>query len=429
MVEQDGIGTLDPESGVSPQDFRFAPETFPHQVEQKEEHEVINITEAEFYRQHHQAIADRRNRGLRRLSRRVTAEDVAAEFEQLRQADLERRNHPEYQEWQKMLQVVLEHFKAKRDDPEGEGKNYRILIFALGGGMRGPYGAGDVAGLNEVGLTADKADILAGISAGAANLIYYAGGKLHTLRGAAIYYYQCATKAFLNVLGRPQHMMDSRVVIDVMRQGPQAVDQETVRKGPEFYAGITPKDDPHAPVEFADIKKSKPDLITPVGASMNVPILFAPGIKVNTGGLTIEYIDGAFGELPLEELTERFGPTDILVLPNIPFQRVEDFKPTGSWVERLPRSGSVGTIRKFLQVAGELRKSLEFFEKEKGVNIGMMWPPNRGLETLNNDPDVVQLGIYDTIKDTIEQCGEKIPDYIEMYLPKENKYLRIARGK
>lgn len=394
-------------------------------LRKQESKERVKITEAEFYQQRYQAIADRRNKSLGKLfGRKVTAEEVATEFEKLKQEDLERRKHPEFQEWQPSLKLVLEHFKANRDHTGMEKKPYRILIFGCGGGMRGPLGAGHVAGLNEVGLTANKADVLVGISAGLANLFYYAGGKLHTLRGAAIYYHQCATKAFLNLL-RLHHVMDARVVGDVMKDGPQKIDQYTVRNGPEIYAGITPKDDPSAPVEFVDMKKARSGLLSPAIATMNVPILFAPGVKVNMGSLTIEYIDGAFGSIPIEELIEKFNPTDILVLPNVPFQRIEDFKSAPKWAEKLPRVGSIGTVRKFLQVSSELRKLLDYFQKEKGVNIGMLWPPERGLATLNNDPDVVQLGIYDTIKDTIEQCGEKLPKTIEMYLPKEDKYLEV----
>jgi hypothetical protein len=159
-----------------------------------------------------------------------------------------------------------------------------------------------------------------------------------------------------------------------------------------------------------------------------VPILFAPGISVNSGGgMSIQYIDGAFSSIPIDELIEKFHPTDILVLPNVPFQRVEDFVPASDWVEKLPRAGSIGTIRKFLQVSSELRKMLDFFQKEKGVNIGMLWPPDRGLGTLKNDPDIVQLGVYDTIRDTVRQCGGDADKPIEMYLPEEDKYLEISK--
>ena len=405
--------------------------------EKKESHETIRITEKEFYLQHYQAIADRRNTpSFKKLlfseesgvPHKVTAEEVEAEFEKLKQEDLERRKSPEYQEWARRRKIVIDHFKAKKNDPEGEGKKYRIAIFGCGGGMRGRAGGAQAAGFNEVGLTAEYVDWLGGISAGIADLVYYAGGKLHTLRGLSIYYTQCATKAFIN-LTRFLHVLKATVVGDAMTEGPVAVDQEALRKGrPKIFAGIVPRNDPTAPVEFADIMTARPNMIAPVVASMNVPILFAPGIEVNTGGLNIQYQDGAFGQLPIEEIIELSQCTDVIILPQCSFQTIKNFKRSGKWVEKLlPRSGSLGTVRKFIQVADELRKMLDYFKEEKNVDVAMMWPPDRGGTTLNNDPDLSQIEIYDTIKDTIEQCEEELPKVIEMYLQTEGKYLQIVR--
>jgi hypothetical protein len=206
------------------------------------EREVIKTTEREFKLKHYHSIADRRNRpGLAKFlaseesgaPHKWTVEEVEVEMKKIEEEDLERKKHPEFQEWQRMTNLVLEHYRANAETPEGEKRKYTVLVFGLGGGMRGPYGAGQVAGLNEVGLTADKADVLAGISAGAADLAYYAGGRDQTLKGSAIYYHQCAGSDFLNLL-RLNHVMDATVVGDAMREGKQALDTSAVREGPEF---------------------------------------------------------------------------------------------------------------------------------------------------------------------------------------------------
>lgn len=397
-------------------------------LEKEKNKERIKITEAEFYRRRYQAIAERRNKSIsNRIKRReFTAEDVKTEFDRFREVDLESRKHPEYQEWGEALKETLKVWRSRRDSTWENGKKPKVVLFSPGGGMKGSEAAGSFIAFNKLGFTAKKTiDAFAGISALGAGVLYYAAGTFQTLKGAAIFYYQCATKEFLNYY-RVHHVLKAPDVVGgAMRRGPQAVDQDAVRDGPDVYVGATPQDNPHMPMEWIDIKKAKPDMIAPAEASMNVPLLAAPGIKVNAGGLSVNYIDGAFSELPIEELIEKFHPDVLLVCPNTPFQPMKEFKETSKFVDVLPSAGTLGSVKKFLKSADEVRKTLDFLKKEKGVNIGMFWPPNRGIEPTTTDPDIIQLAMYDTIKDTIQQCGEELPESIEMYSPKEDKYLEI----
>ncbi len=362
----------------------------------------------------------------------ITSEYAEQEYIARKNADIERRKDPEFQEWQKALRPVIEAFKSKRDDPEGEGKKHKLVVLILGGGMRGPYSAGQVMGLNEMGLTADKVDVVVGISAGAGTGSYYMTGPEGTRKGASIFYDECDTPAFLNV-ARATHMLDSTVVGGVMRGEEKYLDQAVIRKSKtEFYAVVTRKESQEA--ELIDVKNAKPDLVTPIEASMNVPLLRAPGIKVNENSLSIEYIDGGFDPLPLQLLIDKFKPADgrdlnFLVLTNMPFNTIETFSESTGVAKYLPRAGSPGTIKKFLQVARDLRKLLESFKKEQNVNIGILWAPDRGLHVLDTDAAMIELAENDAARDTIEQFGEKQPEKIEMYIPRKYRQQEVIEPK
>lgn len=362
----------------------------------------------------------------------ITAEYVEQEYVARKSADIERRKDPEFREWQMVLKPVIDAFKAKRDDPEGEGEKHKVVVLILGGGMRGPYSAGQVIGLNEMGLTADKADAVVGISAGAGTGSYYMTGHEGTRRGASIFYDECDTPAFLDV-SRATHMLDATIVGDAMRGEEKYLDQKAIRDSKtEFYSVVSRRESQEA--ELIDVKNAKPDMVAPIEASMNVPLLRAPGIKVNENSLSIEYIDGGFDPLPLQQLIDKFKPTDgrdlsFLVLPNAPFARIETFSESTGPAKYLPRAGSPGTLKKFYQVTRDLRRLLESFKKEQNVNIGILWPPDRGLHTLDTDAGMIELAENDAARDTIKQFGEKQPERIKMYTPKKFRQPEIVLAK
>src|SRR3989338_8457049 len=279
-------------------------------------------------------------------------------------------NGLEFREWERNAQPVFEHMKARRDDPEGEGKKYRILILILGGGMLGPYSAGQVRGLNEVGFTADKAEVIVAASAGGGTGVYYMGGPEQTKKGGSIFYDECRNPEFINLL-RLKRVLNSEVITQTMRQGEKAVDKDVIRNSPaEFYVAVTRKaDQKHS--ELINVKTAtsggKPDVIAAVGASMNVPLFRGPGVEVNEQ----EYIDGSFDAMPVEEIVERFKPTDILVLPNMPFGYPDAFK-------------------------------------------------EGGVTTMDTDPEKIRAAIIASARATIQAFGEKQPEQIDLYEPKGN---------
>jgi predicted patatin/cPLA2 family phospholipase len=388
---------------------------------------LAGTKEFKFYQDHFEGAAKRHNerRFIDRLvekagfkndkknrPKKITKEYVMQEAAERENKDFDKRLDEERKEWDKRLRPVIEAMRLKRDDPEGEGKKRKVLVLALAAGLRGGYGGGQEIALNKMGYTSDKMDVLVGASSGKADILYYAAGPEQTLIGNSIYYDECNTKEFLDVT-RLSGVMDSRVAARAMRSGEKAVDQEAIRRNPaEVYAIVTPIDGSQA--ELVNIKTATPDMIAPVEASMNVRLLWAAGTKVNGK----EYEDGGFGSFAIQELIDRFHPTDILVLPNIPFDKIENFKRASERVESISSAGTLGTLKKFFKIATELRNMLEEFKEKEGVNIGVLWPPNAGLDTMDSDPHLIQMGIKDSALDTFRQFGEE-PQEIELYIPKK----------
>lgn len=375
--------------------------------------------EFEFHQERIRKSAEKRSKRLiNRLLGKKTSETEIAYEEALREnTDFERRKHEEFEEWEKHLKVVLDHLKARRDDPEGEGKKYKILLLILGGGMRGPYSVAQTIALNEAGLDSTKFYIVVGISAGAGTASVYVAGKEQTHKGASIYYEECTTKEFLNLL-RLTQIMNARVVGRALREGSKKLDQRAILESPtNFYVAVTRQTNKQA--ELINVKTAKPDMVSAIEASMNVPLISAPGIEVND----VSYIDGGFDPLPLQEVIDEFHPTDILVLPNVPFDRLETFKAGwGEWflssnlINRIvPYSGMPGTIVKFLKGARELRNLLEEFKEKRGVDIGIFWPPDQGLKNTSAEPDTIKAAIYETVRVTLKELGIRQPKKIPLY--------------
>lgn len=327
-------------------------------------------------------------------------------------ADFERRKDIEFQAWEKNLKVVVGNLLEKRDQRNLDGterKDIRPLLLILGGGMKGPYGAGQaLLGLPAVGL--DKVfDTVVGISAGAATAAYFVGGGEQAPKGASIFYEECTAGEFIKP-ERVRQIMNIDVVTDAMSLGEKAVDQKAVLDSKtEFYVGVTRKEDWQS--ELINAKTAKPGMITAVGASMAVPLLYRKAIEVNGE----KYVDGAFDPMPIEKIIKQFNPTDILVLPNTPFDRMDAFELTpgeyliAEFAHRTGSLGSLGTTEKFLRVKEEIRKSLEYIQHQSKVNIGILWPPDSNLSNLTTDPDKVEAAVIESARGVIKEFGAEQP--------------------
>ncbi|HVO86730.1 MAG TPA: patatin-like phospholipase family protein [Candidatus Binatia bacterium] len=398
--------------------------------------------EFEFHQERFDRMAERfRDRGvLKKLidwrkgiawNAEMEPEDFAHQEALRDDAYFERKKDEEFQAWQKNLQVVIEHLKEKQDPANPEGQKRKILLLVMGGGMKGPYSAGQVLGLNAIGMGEDF-DTIVGISAGAGTAAYFTAGPEQTRLGASLFYEECTTKDFID-MRRVRQIMDVDFVIDRLREGEKKLDQQAIMDSDkELYVVATDAETLES--SLINAKTAKPDMLSALHASMSAPIVYREAVEVNGG----KYIDGAFDPMPIKKIIDELQPTDILILPNTPFDRMDSFEttpgeyffsellqaaskiaPLASLGRDLAPLGSLGTVEKFLSAKQQIRKSLEFIQKQTGVSIGILWPPDSGLTNVGTNPDAVQAAELESARGTIEAFGEPQPHEIKLYHHKE----------
>lgn len=318
----------------------------------------------------------------------------------------------EYKEWHKMLQVVLDDLKKCRDNPESkEAKEFRPLLLALGGGMAGCQGGGQVAALVHTEYMKVFKQAV-GVSAGACDIAYAMGGREQVLLGNSMYYEECATLEFLN-LKRVRQVMNVGVLSDVMEgAGPKRLDTESITAHPaEFYVQATNVATGES--EFIDAKHNDKGIVEAVHASMALPWFYRKSVRINGQ----DYVDGAFESFPIEEVIKRFNPTHVLVLPQVPFENMvgveKEAKMSRALASLIPRKGSlnIGSMalaEKFIKSREGFRKGLEHIQEETGVKIGIMYPPNSGISPITNEPQIIKASIWASAKKACEDLGEKM---------------------
>ena len=166
--------------------------------------------------------------------------------------------------------------------------------------------------------------------------------------------------------------------------------------------------------ELIDAKTAQPGMMNAIAASMAVPIAYKKAIEVNGK----EYVDGTFSPVPLEEIVKKFNPTDILVLPQVPFNRTDAFELNfGEKIvaEFAHRFDSLNTVEKFLRIKEEIRKSMEYIQKQKGVHIGVLWPPDSALNPLTTDPDQVEAAVMESARGGIRTFGAEQPGKLDIF--------------
>ncbi len=329
----------------------------------------------------------------------------------------------EFKEWHKMLEVVLENLKKKRDDPNGEGKEVRPLLLALGGGMAGSYGAGQVSALVHSGYmkTFNQA---VGISAGACDIGYALAGEEQVLLGSSIYYEDCTKDEFLiNPItdtmklvknpGRLKQIMNVGYLSDVVfDHGPKKLDTDAVQQSStEFYVQATDVTNPkEQKAELINAKEK--GIIRAIHASMALPWVYRKSVEIDGK----QFQDGALLEsFPLEEVIKKFKPTDVLILPQVPFENIvgveKEAKKLSSIAKYIPNMaslniGSATLLKKFIQSRENQRQALQYIQEQTGVNVGIMYPPNCDMLPITNDPETVKASVLASAKRACEDLGE-----------------------
>lgn len=246
--------------------------------------------------------------------------------------------------------------------------------------MRGPYGAGAVAALHSAGF-GEVFETVVGISTGAATGAYFLGGAKQIELGASLYYEECTQPSFMNPW-RLQKKVDIDLLVEHMRTGKKALNVQAIQDHPTqfFVSAITRT----GQQELINVKTALPDSLTAIKASMALPGLYGKWITVNGK----KYCDGGFNQpIPIKHVSEKFRPTDILILPNQTRDIATHFRPGVSDV-----IAGLLTLRQL-----GLKKSREVYLRKTrfrqiletlptNPNIAILWPSAGRLHEGTRDP-------------------------------------------
>lgn len=288
----------------------------------------------------------------------------------------------------------------KRENPTDT--SIRPLLIALGGGMRGPYGAGSAIAFHRMRL-GNVFDAVIGISTGAPICAYFLAGERQTLTGTSIYYEECTRRNFID-LRRGRAIVDIEYLWRVMGSGPKALDTDAIRRHrSRFFVSAMNWDTKR--VELIDAKTARPDTLTAVIATTALPGAYGKPIPVNDS----LYSDGGVLPPSTDELVERFHPTDILILPNRGL-----LPPSGNVVKVADILFAVVTLRHrsprlawlTARRTAALRAWLYSLDQLPWVNVGVLWPPEYGLRQLTQNGERLRSAALGTARQTLVAFGQ-----------------------
>ncbi len=194
---------------------------------------------------------------------------------------------------------------------DSEADTIRPALLILGGNMSGVYGGGQVCALEEYVLN-DAFDVVAGASTGAATGGFFSAWQ--SALGTSIYHEECTTRDFISLSRWPPVNCD--YVADVFRgvRGDKKLDEKAIHASrSKLFMAVTCARTGKG--VLLDAKKVKPDIVQAIRASIAMPTLSGPPVIIGEDA----YIDGGGAlPLPLSEVVEKFDPTDVLILANMP---------------------------------------------------------------------------------------------------------------
>jgi len=349
------------------------------------------------------------------------SEKENTEKQELEFKKLQKENFEEHEKWQEKLKEVVSAMQKKsgsieevvdamhqrRNGQEEKAEDIHVLVIILGGGMQGPYAAGQISALQEMGYTdnhLNEKDVFIGISAGAPTCAFGMAGKKQVLLGTSIFYTVCASPEFIKYT-RMKKIIDISFLEKSFRIEPTRLDVEAVMKNPaQFY--VQAYNETEKSPELINAKDPSIDMVTAIHASMAIPLAYDKEITIGKS----RYTDGAFDDpLPFIRIIEKFKPTHILILPNIPFNRVPLGNPSTmerTLLEMIPDKGSLGFIRKVLDHRQALRRALNTMAEHHNVKIGIAWPPEMGLHMFIQDKEKIKDAIRASAKEIFTLFGE-----------------------
>lgn len=340
----------------------------------------------------------------------ITPEDVMYAEAVHEDNQFERLLSDEHQRWDRMLDIVVNDMKKVRDKASDKPEHYKAVLLTLGTGLSSGYACGQNMALEDMGY-ADQFDVIIGSSGASGPAAFFVTED--SRKGASMYMNECTTPEFLSFSPVPK--LDTGVIARGLRSGPKALDQDGIRHSKkEIYAIAANKETKKA--EFLNLKTSTPDMVSALEASSAVPF-FRDSVEVDG----THYYDGAFSQIPLEEIIEKFHPTHLLIEPNVAFDYLQSYQYTGTekavlWTAaKLGSMASMGTVEEFFRMKENVRELLEKIGEVHNVKIAVLWPPAEGMGNLINDADTMRRGILGAYRDTISKFGEKQPERIKLF--------------
>lgn len=285
---------------------------------------------------------------------------------------------------ERFLSLVAENILLKRRLMElgsPKAKNIHTLLLILGGANRGAYGSGACVALHGLGL-GDVFDVVVGISTGGWIAGYFLAGEEQIRLGASIYYEDFSGDRFISYRN-PWSVMSRYAIFFATREGKKRLDVDAIlRSRSELFVAVTDKKGSGL---LIDAKKATPDLYAALDASSANPLAYPWPYPLNgahlwDGGLALPF--------PIREVCEMFEPTDVLVVPNMPWPP----SPYASMMkERVFCELFLRHIPKHIRQLVYTRKryfveGLEYIATRKDINIDILWSPDCGVESLTRDP-------------------------------------------
>ena len=278
---------------------------------------------------------------------------------------------------------VIRNLALVRDKVPG---HYRIrtLVLIPGGAVRGAaINAGQIAALTELGFGADIFRFVVGISSGAAVGAYFMTNDLAQIElGCKFVYERIPKYVHPNIVTHFGRVFDTPAIEGELKDGDYAPNLESILESPSnFYAGVMKR----KTGEFLLLNAGDGLIFKKVRASMTIPWISRG--KVFIGGT--EFVDGGFYPFPLKDLIEEFGPTDILILSN----KTEEQISKGDIVGKLAKPYVRKYSEEIRSAMGESREELFNLDRYENTNIGVIIPPDTGIDGLTRDPIALRKAI------------------------------------
>ncbi len=381
---------------------------------------VDPVIERQYHSDRWERIAQKRNAIAQEKdpnAKLITREDVMRESADVENMLYEKWKSAKYAESDKHLHAMTDELREIRDDPSKAPENFCFVTLGLGAGVASSQRVGQDMALKAEGL--DKLiDYSVDSSGSTGPSLFRAEGEPE--KGASIFMNDVPTERFLHYeLRGTRPVLDTGVISSAMRNGPKAVNLERLRAShTECWAIVTNKTTGKA--ELKNMTDAEDPMVWCEASSA------IPGMKISSVTVDgVEYVDGAFSDIPLDEIIRKFKPTHLLIQPNRAFELVEKFKNTlgEDFVKQAARifssiSPLAYSVKELSSIKNRVGTLLEKAGAEYGdivpggVKIAIMWPAEEGVDMLTQDSDIIRTGILESCRKAISDMGAEQPQEI-----------------